>query len=65
MEYSFFDPNEESLELYEIKIKNLEEIHYMETQKGLEENHVLDQISAELEIMKQAYIDAGGTLWVN
>jgi hypothetical protein len=62
MEYSFFDPNEESLELYEIKIKNLEEIHYMETQKGLEENHVLDQISAELEIMKQAYIDAGGTL---
>jgi hypothetical protein len=26
---------------------------------------VLDQISAELEIIKQAYIDAGGTLWVN
>jgi hypothetical protein len=62
MEYSFFDPNEESLELYQIKIKNLEEIHYIETQKGLEENHVLDQISAELEIIKQAYIDAGGTL---
>jgi len=62
MTYSFFDPNEASLELYEIKIKNLEELHYIETQKGLEENHVLDQISAELESMKQAYIDAGGTL---
>lgn len=62
MAYSFFDPNESSLELYEIKIKNLEELHFIETQKGLEENHVLDQITIELENLKQAYIDAGGTL---
>lgn len=62
MAYSFFDPNESSLDLLEIKIKNLEELHYIESQKGLEENHVLDQISAELENLKQAYLDAGGTL---
>lgn len=62
MTYSFFDPDESSLELFEIKIKNLEELHYIETQKALDENHVLDQITAELERVKQAYVDAGGTL---
>ena len=62
MTYSFFDPDESSLELFQIKIKNLEELHYIETQKALDENHVLDQITAELESVKQAYVDAGGTL---
>lgn len=62
MSYSFFDPTENNLEVMQIKIKNLEELHYIETQKDIDNNPILAQINAELTSLKSDYEDAGGTL---